>query len=177
MLVDDGDRFEADALLVRLADEDGSVSELSFERARRDRDQAVSRRISASLEVAAAAPKGSDVALAAAVFSRAQAKTHRLLFELVAKLPSFPHYQRHLLSLTGDVRGSRGRSTTLSCTSGFRRLLGRVDSSSFHPTLGMALQKQAGAARGFRQWADGTDRAMASSIPEPGELRVGLWYT
>jgi HlyD family secretion protein len=52
----------------------GAVSELSFERARRDRDQAVSRRISASLEVAAAAPEGSDVAMAAAALSRAQAK-------------------------------------------------------------------------------------------------------
>ncbi len=129
--VDDGDRVEADALLVRLADEDalanlaeaeaavseaearlvrvrgvgrrmaeqslrqaiieakqaevefkrqrllagtGAVSELSFERARRDRDQARSRRISASLEVAAAAPKGSDVAMAAAALSRAQAR-------------------------------------------------------------------------------------------------------
>lgn len=131
VLVEDGDRVEADALLVRLADEDalanlaeaeaavteadarlarvqgygrrmaeqalrqataearqaetdfrrqkalagtGAVSELSFERARRDRDQAISRRISASLEVAAAAPKGSDVALAAAALSRAQAR-------------------------------------------------------------------------------------------------------
>lgn len=131
VLVEDGDRVEADALLVRLADEDalanlaeaeaavteadarlsrvqgygrrmaaqalrqaaieakqaeaefrrqkalagtGAVSELSFERARRDRDQAMSRRISASLEVAAAAPKGSDVAMAAAALSRAQAR-------------------------------------------------------------------------------------------------------
>ena len=129
--VDDGDRVEADGLLVRLADEDalanlaeaeaavseaearlarvqgvgrqmaeqalrqasieakqaeaefqrqkalagtGAVSELSFERARRDRDQARSLRISASLEVAAAAPKGSDVAVAAAALSRAQAR-------------------------------------------------------------------------------------------------------
>jgi HlyD family secretion protein len=129
--VDDGDRVEADALLVRLADEDllanlaeaeaavseaearlarvqgvgrrmaeetlrqasieakqaetefqrqkalagtGAVSELSFERARRDRDQARSRRISATLEVAAAAPEGSDVAVAAAALSRAQAR-------------------------------------------------------------------------------------------------------
>ena len=52
----------------------GAVSELSFERARRDRDQARSRRISAALEVAAAAPKGSDVAMAAAALSRAQAR-------------------------------------------------------------------------------------------------------
>ena len=52
----------------------GAVSELSFERARRDRDQARSRRISASLEVAAAAPKGSDVAVSAAALSRAQAR-------------------------------------------------------------------------------------------------------
>jgi HlyD family secretion protein len=129
--VEDGSRVEAEALLVRLADEDalaslaeaeatvteaearlarvqgvgrrmaveamrqatieakqaeaefqrqktlagtGAVSELSFERARRDRDQARSRRISASLEVAASAPKGSDVALAAAALSRAQAR-------------------------------------------------------------------------------------------------------
>ena len=129
--VDDGDRVEADALLVRLADEDalanlaeaeaavseaearlarvrgvgrrmaeqslrqatieakqadiefkrqqtlagtGAVSELSFERARRDRDQARSRRISAALEVAAAAPRGSDVAMAAAALSRAEAR-------------------------------------------------------------------------------------------------------
>jgi HlyD family secretion protein len=129
--VEDGDRVEAEALLVRLADEDalanlaeaeasvseaearlarvqgvgrrmaeqalrlatiearqaevefqrqqalagtGAVSELSFERARRDRDQARSRRISASLEVAAAAPKGSDVAVSAAALSRAQAR-------------------------------------------------------------------------------------------------------
>ena len=129
--VDDGDRVEAEALLVRLADGDalanlaeaeasvseaearlarvqglgrrmaeqalrlatiearqaevefqrqqalagtGAVSELSFERARRDRDQARSRRISASLEVAAAAPKGSDVAVSAAALSRAQAR-------------------------------------------------------------------------------------------------------
>jgi HlyD family secretion protein len=131
VLVDDGDRVEAYALLLRLADEDalanlaeaeavvkeadarlsrvqgygrrmaaqalrqasieakqaeaefqrqkklagtGAVSELSYERARRDRDQAVSRRITASLEVAAAAPKGSEVALAAAALSRAQAR-------------------------------------------------------------------------------------------------------
>ena len=129
--VEDGDRVEAEALLVRLADEDalanlaeaeasvseaearlarvqgvgrrmaeqalrqaaiearqaevefqrqqalagsGAVSELSFERARRDRDQARSRRISASVEVAAAAPKGSDVAVSAAALSRAQAR-------------------------------------------------------------------------------------------------------
>jgi HlyD family secretion protein len=129
--VEDGDRVEAEALLVRLADEDalanlaeaeasvseaearlarvqgvgrrmaeqalrlatiearqaevefqrqqalagtGAVSELSFERARRDRDQARSRRVSASLEVAAAAPKGSDVAVSAAALSRAQAR-------------------------------------------------------------------------------------------------------
>ena len=129
--VDDGDRVEAESLLVRLADEDalanlaeaeasvseaearlarvqgvgrrmaeqalrqasieakqaeaefqrqqalagtGAVSELSFERARRDRDQARSRRISASLEAAAAAPKGSDVAVSAAALSRAQAR-------------------------------------------------------------------------------------------------------
>ena len=129
--VEDGDRVEAEALLVRLADEDalanlaeaeasvseaearlarvqgvgrrmaqqalrqatiearqaevefqrqqalagtGAVSELSFERARRDRDQARSRRISASLEVAAAAPKGSDVAVSAAALSQAQAR-------------------------------------------------------------------------------------------------------
>jgi len=129
--VDDGDRVEAEALLVRLADEDalanlaeaeasvseaearlarvqsfgrrmaeqtlrqasieakqaeiefrrqqalsgtGAVSELSFERARRDRDQARSRRISASLEVAAAAPEGSDMAVAAAALSRAEAR-------------------------------------------------------------------------------------------------------
>ncbi len=129
--VEDGDRVEAEALLVRLADEDalanlaeaeasvseaearlarvqgvgrrmaeqalrqatiearqaevefqrqqalagsGAVSELTFERARRDRDQARSRRISASLEVAAAAPKGSDVAVSAAALSRAQAR-------------------------------------------------------------------------------------------------------
>ncbi len=131
LLVDDGDRVEADALLVRLADEDalaslaeaeasvteaearlarvqglgramavealrqasieatqaeteyrrqdklfgtGAVSELSLERARRDRDQTRSKRISASLEVAAAAPKGSDVAVAAAALARAQAR-------------------------------------------------------------------------------------------------------
>ena len=129
--VEDGDRVEAEALLVRLADEDalanlaeaeasvseaearlarvqgvgrrmaeqalrqatiearqaevefqrqqalagsGAVSELTFERARRDRDQARSRRVSASLEVAAAAPKGSDVAVSAAALSRAQAR-------------------------------------------------------------------------------------------------------
>lgn len=129
--IEDGDRVEADALLVRLADEDllanlaeaeaavseaearlarvqgvgrrmaeqafrqasieakqaevefqrqqalagtGAVSELSFERARRDRDQARSRRISASLEAAAAAPEGSDAAVAAAALSRAQAR-------------------------------------------------------------------------------------------------------
>jgi HlyD family secretion protein len=131
VLVDDGDRVEADALLVRLADDDalaslaeaeasvsesearlarvqglgrrmavqalrqanieakqaeaefrrqdrlfgtGAVSELSLERARRDRDQTRSRRISASLEVAAAAPKGSDVAVAAAALARAEAR-------------------------------------------------------------------------------------------------------
>ena len=131
LLVDDGDRVEADALLVRLADDDalaslaeaeasvaeaearlarvqglgrrmavqalrqatieakqaeteyrrqdklfgtGAVSELSLERARRDRDQTRSRRISASLEVAAAAPRGSDVAVAAASLARAEAR-------------------------------------------------------------------------------------------------------
>jgi hypothetical protein len=35
------------------------------------------------------------------------------------------------------------------------RLLGQTDSLSFHPTLGKALQKRAGAAREFRQWAEG----------------------
>jgi hypothetical protein len=35
------------------------------------------------------------------------------------------------------------------------RLLGRTDSLTFHPTLGKALQKRAGAARDFRQWAEG----------------------
>lgn len=34
------------------------------------------------------------------------------------------------------------------------RLLGRTDSMSFHPTLGKALEKRAGAARDFRQWAE-----------------------
>lgn len=131
LLADDGDRVEADALLVRLADDDalaslaeaeaavaeaearlsrvqglgrkmavealrqanidakqaeveyrrqdklfgtGAVSELSLERARRDRDQTRSKRISASLEVAASAPKGSDVAAAAAALARAEAR-------------------------------------------------------------------------------------------------------
>lgn len=131
VLIDDGDRVEADALLVRLADDDalaslaeaeasvsesearlarvqgvgrqmaaqalrqanieaeqaeseyerheklfgtGAVSELSLERARRDRDQTRSKRISASLEVAAAAPKGSDVAVAAATLARVEAR-------------------------------------------------------------------------------------------------------
>ena len=35
------------------------------------------------------------------------------------------------------------------------RLLGRPDSLTFHPTLGKALQKRAGAAREFRQWVEG----------------------
>jgi len=131
VLVDDGDRVEADALLVRLADDDalaslaeaegfvsesearltrvqgvgrrmaaqalrqanieakqtevefqrqaklagtGAVSEISFERARRDRDEARSKRISASLQAAAAAPEGSDVATAAAVLAQAEAR-------------------------------------------------------------------------------------------------------
>jgi len=131
LLVDDGDRVEADALLVRLADDDalaslaeaeasvsesearlarvqgvgrqmavqalrlasieakqaeteyrrqdklfetGAISELDLERARRDRDQTRTQRISASLEVAAAAPKGSDVAVAAAELARAEAR-------------------------------------------------------------------------------------------------------
>jgi HlyD family secretion protein len=131
VLVDDGDRVEADALLVRLADDDalaslaeaegfvsesearltrvqgvgrrmaaqalrqanieakqtevefqrqaklagtGAVSEISFERARRDRDEARSKRISASLQAAAAAPEGSDVAAAAAVLAQAEAR-------------------------------------------------------------------------------------------------------
>ena len=34
------------------------------------------------------------------------------------------------------------------------RLLRRTDSLSFHPTLGKALEKRAGAAREFRQWAE-----------------------
>jgi len=34
------------------------------------------------------------------------------------------------------------------------RLLGRTDLMSFHPTLGKALEKQAGAARDFRRWAE-----------------------
>ena len=129
--VDDGDRVEAGALLLRLADDDalaslaeaeaavseaearltrvqgvgrrmavealrqasieakqaeteyrrqeklfgtGAVSELNLERSRRDRDQTRSQRISASLEVAAAAPKGSDVAVAAAALARAEAR-------------------------------------------------------------------------------------------------------
>ncbi|MFW2390631.1 MAG: efflux RND transporter periplasmic adaptor subunit [Polyangiales bacterium] len=128
---EDGDRIEAEALLVRLADDDalanlaeaeasvseaearlarvqsygrriaaqtlrqatieakqaevefqrqkrllgtGAVSELTFERARRDRDQTRSRRITASLEVAAAAPKGSDVAVAAATLAGSEAR-------------------------------------------------------------------------------------------------------
>jgi len=131
LLVDDGDRVQADALLVRLADDDalaslaeaeasvsesearlarvqgvgrrmavqalrqasieakqaetdyqrqkklfgtGAVSELNLERSRRDRDQTRSQRISASLEVAAAAPKGSDVAASAAALARAEAR-------------------------------------------------------------------------------------------------------
>ena len=35
------------------------------------------------------------------------------------------------------------------------RLLGWTDSMRFHPTLGKALQKRAGAALEFRQWAEG----------------------
>jgi HlyD family secretion protein len=52
----------------------GAVSEISFERARRDRDEARSKRISASLQAAAAAPEGSDVAAAAAVLAQAEAR-------------------------------------------------------------------------------------------------------
>jgi len=131
VLVDDGDRVEADALLVRLADDDalanlaeaeafvsesearlahvqgvgrrmaaqalrqanieakqaeveyqrqanlsgtGAVSEISLDRARRDRDEARSKRISASLQAAASAPEGSDVATAAAVLAQAEAR-------------------------------------------------------------------------------------------------------
>ncbi|MBT8470530.1 MAG: hypothetical protein KJN97_17420, partial [Deltaproteobacteria bacterium] len=35
------------------------------------------------------------------------------------------------------------------------RVLGRTDSMTFHPTLGKALEKRAGAALEFRQWAEG----------------------
>jgi len=35
------------------------------------------------------------------------------------------------------------------------RWLGRPDVTSFHPTLGKALQKRAGAAQDFRGWAEG----------------------
>lgn len=129
--VDEGDRVEADALLVRLADDEaraalaeaeaavaeaearlsrvrgsgrriaaeslrqaridaeqasvelerqerlhttGAISEAALERARRERDATRSRRIAASIEVAAAAPRGSDVQVAAAALARAQAR-------------------------------------------------------------------------------------------------------
>jgi HlyD family secretion protein len=131
ILVDEGDVVQADALLVRLADDEaraalqeaeatvaeaearlarvqgvgrqaaaqsleqaridaaqaqkelerqeglfatGAVSEVALERARRERDSARSQRIAASLEVAAAAPQGSDVRAAAAALARAQAR-------------------------------------------------------------------------------------------------------
>lgn len=38
--------------------------------------------------------------------------------------------------------------------SGLMRLTGMGDSVSFHPTLGKALQKRAGAAQEFREWAE-----------------------
>ncbi len=129
--VDEGDEVEADALLVRLADDEaraalqeaeasvaeaearlqrvqgvgrrmaaqslrqaridadqaqaeltrqeslfsrGAISEASLERARRERDGTRSRRIAASIEVAASAPQGSDVQAAAATLARAQAR-------------------------------------------------------------------------------------------------------
>ncbi len=131
IFVDEGDLVEADALLVRLADEEaraaleeaeaavdeaeahlrrvqgvgrraaaqsleqarlealqaqreldreeqlfatGAVSEVALERARRARDTARSQRIAASLEVAVAAPEGSDVRAAAASLAQAQAR-------------------------------------------------------------------------------------------------------
>ncbi|MFT5356517.1 MAG: HlyD family secretion protein [Polyangiales bacterium] len=131
VLVDEGDTVEADALLIRLADEEahaalaeaeaslseadarltgaqgvgrrlasqslaqaridatqaateytrgqglyesGAISEAELLRARRDRDATRSRRVSASLEVAASAPSGSDAQVLRAGLARAQAR-------------------------------------------------------------------------------------------------------
>ncbi|MFK7999672.1 MAG: efflux RND transporter periplasmic adaptor subunit [Polyangiales bacterium] len=131
ILVDEGDTVEADALLIRLADdearaalaeaeatlseadarltgaqgvgrrlasqslaqaridatqavreyersqglyESGAISEAELQRARRDRDATRSRRVSASLEVAASAPTGSDAQVLRAGLARAQAR-------------------------------------------------------------------------------------------------------
>ena len=52
----------------------GAISEAALERARRDRDATRSRRIAAALDVAAAAPRGSDAQAAAAALARAQAR-------------------------------------------------------------------------------------------------------
>lgn len=131
IVVDEGDTVEADALLIRLADEEaraalaeaeaslaeadarlnraqgvgrrmasqslaqaridatqavreyersqglyesGAISEAELQRARRDRDATRSRRVSASLEVAASAPTGSDAQVLRAGLARAQAR-------------------------------------------------------------------------------------------------------
>lgn len=54
--------------------ESGAISEADLQRARRDRDATRSRRVSASLEVAASAPTGSDAQVLRAGLARAQAR-------------------------------------------------------------------------------------------------------
>lgn len=54
--------------------ESGAISEAELLRARRDRDATRSRRVSASLEVAASAPSGSDAQVLRAGLARAQAR-------------------------------------------------------------------------------------------------------
>lgn len=63
--------------------ESGAVSEAALDRARQARDVARSRRVSASLQLAQSAPRGSETAAAAAGLARAQARLQqaRAVFE------------------------------------------------------------------------------------------------
>lgn len=52
-------------------------------------------------------------------------REHRLLLKLVAELPSLPPCYRHLLSNTGGVRGTRGRSKVPQQVIGGRDVLAK----------------------------------------------------
>ena len=70
------DETQAESELTRAQrlHESGAISEAELQRTRRDRDATRSRRISASLEVAATAPTGSDAQVLRAGLARAQAR-------------------------------------------------------------------------------------------------------
>ncbi|MBX3270120.1 MAG: efflux RND transporter periplasmic adaptor subunit [Sandaracinaceae bacterium] len=70
----EADLAEADYARQRGLFERGAVSETALERARQARDASRSRRVTASLQLAQAAPTGSDTAAAAAALAGAQAR-------------------------------------------------------------------------------------------------------